>query len=92
MELVFKILFGLVVGIISYLIWKKLFKRFLPHEDAFIIKLFFSIGYLSVGMLDGILLTSTNVLLNFVGFVFLFFLFVISYFFGIYYKIKNKKT
>ena len=82
---------GLVIGIFLYMLWKKVFGKYLPSEDAFLLKLICSAGYYFIGIIDGALFTSMNIFAICIGFFLLFIVFAISYAFGIYYKIIATK-
>ena len=83
---------GLIFGIFLYIIWKKLFGKYLPLEDALLLKIIWAIGYYFVGTINGIIFASFNIYAIGVGLLLLFVVFIISYGFGIYYKVIATKN
>lgn len=82
---------GLILGIVFYILWKKIFGKYLPLEDAFLLKLICAIGYYLVGIINGALFASLNIYVICVGLFLLFIVFAISYGFGLYYKVISTK-
>lgn len=82
---------GLILGIILYIVWKKIFGKYLPLEDAFLLKLICAIGYYLVGIINGALFASLNIYAICVGLFLLLIVFAISYGFGLYYKVIAPK-
>ena len=83
---------GLVTGIFLYIFWKKVFGKYLPQEDAFLLKLICSVAYYIAGMINGGLFPTGNIYVMGIGFFLLFVVVAISYGFGIYYKVIASKN
>lgn len=83
---------GLVIGVILYNLWKKLFGKYLPLEDSFLLKLICAVGYYLVGITNGTLFVILNIYAICGGLVLLFIVLIISYGFGIYYKVIATKN
>lgn len=92
MKYIIGIALGLVTGIFLYICWKKLFSKYLPLEDAFLLKLICAVGYYIVGMMNGGFFSTGNIYIIGIGLFLLFVVFAISYGFGIYYKIIASKN
>lgn len=83
---------GLVIGIVLFIIWKKLFGKYLPMEDSVLLNVICAIGYFLVCMISGTLIASFNIYAIFIGIVLLFIALILSYGFGIYYKVTATKN
>ena len=92
MKYIIGIIIGLIGGIFLYILWKKLFGKYLPLEDSFLLKLICAVGYYIVGMINGGLFAIGNIYAIGVGLLLLFIVFIISYGFGIYYKVVSSKN
>lgn len=82
----------LAIGIVLYILWKKIFKKYLPSEDSLLLRFICSFIYYITGIACGILFATTNIYAILAGLILLFITFVISYGFGLYYKVINKKN
>ncbi len=82
---------GLLMGIFLFYFWKKLFYRYLPLEDATLLKIagffVFSIG----GTLSGFLISFKNKYTILIGVVLIALVVFISCCLGLYYKVIATK-
>ena len=92
MKFLLGIIIGLIAGIFLYILWKKLFGKYLPLEDAFLLKLICAVCYYIVGMINGTLFATGNIYAIGGGLFLLFIISIISYSFGIYYKVIASKN
>lgn len=83
---------GLIIGIVLFIIWKKIFEKYLPMEDSVLLNVICAIGHFLVCMISGALVASFNISAIFIGLVLLFIALIISYGFGIYYKVISTKN
>ncbi|MGN0728531.1 hypothetical protein [Treponema sp.] len=84
-------LIGLVAGIILYILWKKIFKKYLPLEDSLFLRFICSSAYYIAGIINGVLFATMNIYAISTGLILLFIIFAISYGFGLYYKVLATK-
>ena len=91
MRFLIGIALGLIVGILLYMLWKKNFRKYLPLEDAFLLKLICASAYYIVGIINGGLLATKNIYVIGIRLFLLFVVMLISYGFGIYYKVIATK-
>lgn len=82
---------GLIIGIVLFIIWKKIFGKYLPMEDSVLLNVICAIGYFLVCMIIGALFASFNIYAIFTGIALLFVALIITYGFGIYYKVISTK-
>lgn len=83
---------GLIIGIVLFIICKKIFGKYLPMEDSVLLKVICAIGYFLVCMISGTLISSFNIYAIFTGIALLLVALVITYGFGIYYKVIATKN
>lgn len=84
---------GLIIGIALFLIWKKIFRKYLPMEDSVLLKIIFAINYLLAGIIScSIIIGNLNIYGICVGVIFIVIALIISYGFGIYYKVIATKN
>lgn len=84
---------GLIIGIVLFIIWKKIFGKYLPMEDSVLLKIIFAINYLLAGIIScSIIIGNLNIYGICVGVIFIVIALIISYGFGIYYKVIATKN
>lgn len=83
---------GLAAGILLNIFWKRKFGKYLPLEDAFVLKFAFAAGYYIAGIISGLLISSINKYAAVAGIVLLLVYFLISFCFGTYYKVVETKN
>ena len=82
---------GLVAGIFLYVFWKKKFSKYLPDEDALLLKVICCVVYIFACLIAGALFVTRNKYAVGFGFILLILLFVVTYSFGLYYKVIATK-
>lgn len=91
MKYIIGLVLGLVTGIFLYRIWNKIFGRYLPSEDSFLLKFICGSMYVISGLIIGILFSIWNFITIGIGFFILILLIIVTYAFGFYYKVVASK-
>lgn len=86
MKYIIGLIVGFIVGIILNILWKKRYEKYLPLEDAFLLKLICWVGYFLAGGISGALVASLNLYAFYAAVIILIIVLAVSYGFGIYYK------
>ena len=92
MKYLIGLIIGLIVGIVLFIGWKKIFGKFLPMEDSVLLKVISAIGYSIACMACGALVASFNIYAVFAALVLIIITFLVTYGFGIYYKVTSTKN
>lgn len=82
---------GLVAGIFLYVFWKKIFGKYLPDEDSLLLKVICCIVYIFACLIAGALFASGNEYAIGFGLIILILLLIVTYCFGLYYKVIATK-
>lgn len=80
---------GLVAGIFLYVFWKKIFGKYLPDEDSLLLKVICCVVYIFACLISGALFASGNEYA--IGFGLIILLLIVTYCFGLYYKVIATK-
>ncbi len=92
MQYILGLIIGLIVGIICFSLWKKGYGKYLPLEDALLLKVIFGSVLIIFGLICGLIFSFFNKNAILAALIIYALVFLISNLFGIYYKtITTKK-
>ena len=72
-----------------YILWKKIFGKHIPQEDSVLINLICCAGYIILGLIEGIIFYTGNKYVIGFGIGVFILVIIISYSFGLYYKVLS---
>lgn len=92
MQYILGLIIGLIVGIICFSLWKKGYGKYLPLEDALLLKVIFGSVLIILGLICGLIFSFLKKYTILAALIIYALVLLISILFGIYYKtIATKK-
>ena len=91
MQYVVGAILGSVAAIFLYVFWKKIFDKYLPEEDSLLLKVICCVVYIFACLISGVLFVTKNKYAIGFGLILLILLLIVTYCFGLYYKVIATK-
>lgn len=92
MQYLLGLICGVIIGIITYIIWRRLFKKYLPYEDSLLLRIVAALVLNVISLISGLCISSQNKYFTITGIILYFMTLLIFFCIGIYYKTISKKS